>query len=105
MTTKETMNVTVGGVKLTVPVFEDAVTTHGIIQQVGERLAAIEASAARIDTQAFALQTAVSFAMDLAKLRSEIEWDNRELANALSAILKNLQKTIDEADPKPTRLG
>lgn len=99
----DSMEVTVGGVKLVVPVFQDTITTNGIIQRVNDRLAKIEAGAARIDTQAFALQTAVSFAMELADLESKAEWDNRELLNALNAILKTLHKTIDAADENAAR--
>ncbi|MBI5093212.1 MAG: cell division protein ZapA [Candidatus Hydrogenedentes bacterium] len=93
-----TMSVTVGGVKIPVPVYEDAISTNAVVQEVNARLADIEANATRIDTQAFALQTAVSFAVELTELRRQNDWDQRELLQALNALLKTLRQTLEAAE-------
>lgn len=88
----KTVRIEVGGKTVHSPIFEDVHTTRELAKQVTERLAAIERDADRIDTQAFALTAAISFAHDAAQLRAEQEADTRAILKALDDLTQRLRK-------------
>lgn len=95
--TSNRMRVEVGGVKLTVPVFQDRETTLGIVEQVNQRLAEIESKSQRIDTQAFALEAAFSFAARAAELEQNTRRETSEVLVSLTRLSASLKALLDEA--------
>ena len=92
------LRVKIGGKTVTVPVFKDEQTTLRIVDLVNRRIQNIEENSPRIDTQAFALQTAYSFAVDLARAEAAEAEDEGELVQALTKLqlaLGDVLKTFD----------
>ena len=81
----------IGGRTVKVPVFEDVHTTRELAKKVSERLAEVEKAADRIDTQTFALITAMSFAHEAEALAHERESDTEELLRRLDDVSKRLR--------------
>lgn len=82
----------IAGKKIQIPIYQDLKETQRIADLVTERIRRIEADAERIDTQAFALQTAFEFATEMLALREENDQDQRELIKALDGILAHLNQ-------------
>ncbi len=82
----------VAGVTLPVPIYQDEKTTSELIEMVNERVRDIEAQSTRIDTHAFALLAALSFAADLHETRQQREREGRELLKALRKIAESLRR-------------
>jgi len=101
--TGSTHRTKVAGVTIDLPVFKDPDTTEQLASQVTERIREIEASSKRIDTQAFALTAAVSFAAELAQAKKDHDADTAEITKALSVILARLDQLIQgyAASPPP----
>ena len=91
---RRTHRTTVAGVTLDLPLHKDPETTEQIARQVTERIREIEDNSTRIDTQAFALTAAVSFAIDLAESKADQEAETAETVKALSAILARLDEIV-----------
>jgi Cell division protein ZapA len=93
-----TISVKVAGVPLKVPVVGDEATTRRVVAGVESRFRDIEASATRIDSQAFALQTAVAYALDLEQARMHQAEQEKALARALDGILTNLRELLEASE-------
>ncbi len=81
----------IAGKTVNVPVFEDVHTTRELAKRVSQRIAEVEMVADRIDTQAFALITAMSFAHESVTLAKEQESDTEELLRRLDDLSKRLR--------------
>lgn len=92
----ETIEVKLAGRRLVVPVVGDETTTRQAAEWVNERLRHIEDESTRVDTQVFALRSALHFAAELVQLREEAEQDNRQLIKALDSIASALRGLVDE---------
>ena len=74
------IDVKIGGRTFTVPRLRDQ-----------DRLKQIEAKSPRIDTQAFAIEAAMSFALDHLEAEETLESETKEMMLALSELSKELQ--------------
>lgn len=92
--TRSTHRTQVAGVTLDLPMYRDAETTEKLAQEVTQRIREIEETSQRIDTQAFALAAAVSFAAELADAREEHRRDSADAAKSLTVILARLDEII-----------
>ena len=102
MTRRATHRTKVAGVTLDLPIHLDPDTTEGLASQVTQRVREIEASSTRIDTQAFALTAAVTFAAELAQTKTDNDRSIAEVIKALSAILGKLDDLIETCQkPRP----
>lgn len=95
----ELLDVKVAGVGIKVPVYEDRKTTLDLVQRVEARVQEIERQSKRIDTQAFALLAAVSFAREVAEVQQARNCDDQEMLSALSEIAKTLKVLTDKFTP------
>ena len=86
------VKVKLAGKTIEVPVYGDSQLTQKLAARVNQRLKEIEQRAQRIDTQAFALETALAFAAELEEVRGESEADRK----AMLAELDRLSKTVDK---------
>lgn len=90
------IEVKLGGICLSVPVYRDPHTTHRLVAEVNQRLKEIEKKSKRIDTQAFALQAALSFAAALDKAKALQEDETKNTLLELGHLSKSLQQLITE---------
>jgi len=101
----ETIEAVVGGMRLRVPVIVDAETTQSVVDRVNERLKQIQSQSTRIDTYAFSVLAAVSFAGEVEELTrrsenaqrqadKERDQETRELLSALGDINKALRNVL-----------
>lgn len=90
------IRVELGGKSIQVPVYKDRETTLALVRRVNERLAEIERDSDRIDTQAFALQAAVSFAAELQAAEQDIEAEQTQIFNHLDQLAKTVDKLVRE---------
>ena len=95
------VTVTIGGIPLRVPVSDTPDHTRALAELVNRKLHEIEAQSTRIDTQAFALLTAMSFAAELSTLKHQQAQDEREILLALSSILDNIREILEQVDQAP----
>jgi cell division protein ZapA (FtsZ GTPase activity inhibitor) len=93
-----TMQVKIGGKTVAVPIYRDEATTLRIVEKVNRRLQDIEEESPRIDSQAFALQTAFSFAADVARIESAADIEDQNLVRALSKLERALGETLRTLD-------
>ncbi len=90
------IKVQIGGKSIHVPVYRDRETTLRLVRRVNERLKAIEADSDRIDTQAFALEAALSFAAELDAAEADMEAEQTEIFNELDRLSKTVDKLVRE---------
>jgi cell division protein ZapA (FtsZ GTPase activity inhibitor) len=90
--TDETVEVTIAGSRIRVPIYIDHETTLSIADKVDRHIAEIEARASRIDTHAFALTAAFQFAA----LCEQIEAEYRATEHTLIKTLHRIRQTIYE---------
>lgn len=90
------IQVRIGGKTLKVPVYRDRRTTLRIVKRLNERLAEIEKESPRIDTQAFALEAALSFAAELDEAEESRDADSTELFNDLDVLSSTLDNLLNE---------
>jgi len=104
----ELIEVTVGRVPLKVPAVIDVATTLRVAEEVNARLKEVEGRGGRIDTYAFSLLTAMSFAAELEKTRRtlaaerkenarEREQETRDLLAVLTTIREGLRAILEKA--------
>ena len=86
MSAHGTIKVQLGRFPLEVPVLDDPQTTLELVEQVNERLKEIENQGGRVDTTAYALKTALSFAADLRRSEQERAGETKDILVALDAI-------------------
>jgi len=91
----DTVHVQIANTTLHVPVLHDPKTTQALAARVHERILAIERQSNRIDTQAFAIQAALSFAHELEDLTEANRNDVRELMLSLDKIAETLRRLLD----------
>lgn len=89
---EERTKVRIAGKSISVPIYRDRRTTLRLAKRLDERIQEIEKASDRIDTQAFALEAAISFAAELAAAEQEHE---NETTQAFID-LDRLSKTLDE---------
>jgi len=92
----ERMEVRVGGKRILVPVYGDRRTTLLLVKRLNERLEEIEKTHDRIDTQAFALEAALSFAADLADAEAEHEDETAEVFRDLDGLAQSVDALVRE---------
>ncbi len=88
------LQVKMGGKTVTVPIVKNEETTLRIVERVNQRLQDIEESSPRIDTQAFALQTAYSFAVELAQAEAAEADDQQDTLEALGRLQRSLEDVL-----------
>ena len=86
------INARIAGKSIKVPIYRDRRTTLKLIQRLNSRIQEIEKNSDRIDTQAFALQAALSFAAELADIEAEQEAETTQVFNELDALTKTLDR-------------
>ena len=91
-----TIQVKLGGRTVDVPVYKDKDSTLTLVKKVNDRLKDIEAKSVRIDTQAYALEAALSFAMEAMQHDDEKQENTRDLLVELDALEKELTRLIQE---------
>lgn len=90
------INVKIANATVSVPVYEDEETTRQIARMVTDRIQAIEESAERIDSQAFALRAAYDLAAALHDARREQQANEQHIAATLDAVATRLQHLADD---------
>ncbi len=85
----------VAKVNLRLPVYRDKQTTLAIAEEVSARVAAMEAEAGRIDSQAFALQAAFAIATELHAEKAARDADTRDLLKVLDRIAGQLARLLE----------
>ena len=93
---EERTRVRIAGKSITVPVYHDRRTTLRLIKLVDDRIKEIEKASDRIDTQAFALEAALSFAAELAEAEKAHEKETTEVFNDLDRLSKTLDELVNE---------
>jgi cell division protein ZapA (FtsZ GTPase activity inhibitor) len=88
----------VAKVNLRLPVYRDRQTTLAIAEEVSARVAAMEEQAGRIDSQAFALQAAFAYAVELHAEKAERDGDTRDLVKALDRIASQLKRLLEQSE-------
>ncbi len=97
------MEVKIGRVSLQIPVYGTEDATLRIVHELNERLKRVEAESDRIDTQAFALKVAASFAAEADDLREQADQEKRELLLALHRVSESLRALLRQAQPNDSR--
>ena len=93
---EERTKVRIAGKSITVPVYHDRRTTLRLVKLLDDRIKEIEKASDRIDTQAFALQAALSFAAELAEVEEAREQETTEMFNDLDRLSKTLDELVRE---------
>lgn len=91
----DSIEVTIAGSRITVPVYRDEATTKALAQRVSQEISAIEKASDRIDTRAFALRAAMRFAADRRDLESKHSKEIAELQVALAELSEKLADLLD----------
>jgi hypothetical protein len=94
------IKVTIARATLEVPIVDDEDTTRKLVEQINDRIAQYEAHAKRIDSVAFALQAAFSFAADLHRAKQLHTEETKEVTLALERLLQTLKEVLETA-PNP----
>ncbi len=84
------VDVRIGNRTFSVPRLKDDDTTYHIAKLLQNRIKEIEARADRIDTQAFAIEAAMSFAYELLESEETLEAETTEMMSELSKLSKKL---------------
>ncbi len=92
--------VQLGGLTLRVPEYQSVSETQSIVNEINQRLKALEASSTRVNTQAFALLTAYEYAKELLELRDELAERQGEVVRRVAEVstrVNELTRGIEEA--------
>ena len=92
------VDIKIGGSTFNVPIFKDKDTTYYIAKLVQERIKEIEKRGGRIDTQAFAVEAAMSFAFAQLDAENELEENTQELMKALSNLSTEIGSITKDFD-------
>lgn len=79
-----------------IPIIQDEKTTIDLVDQVNTVYDDIAQNASKIDTQAFAAQTALYFARELMQHNREARRDHDDMVKALNAAVERLDEMLDE---------
>lgn len=90
------IKVKLGGKSLEVPVYRDMRATQKLIERLNQRLKEIETAGGRIDTQAFALEAAYTFAAEAQRLHDDVEAERHEMVKELDRLSKAIDKLVRE---------
>lgn len=90
------MKVNLGGLNVELPGPVDAAVAQRAADEVTRRLEEAEANSTRIDTLGFALQAAMTLAIDLEQARAERDEDAVQMAKALQRIADRLQELVED---------
>lgn len=96
MSPEKQINVKLCHLTVRVPVIEDEMTTMALVDQVNDIYDEIAGSAVKVDTQAFAAQTALHFATELMRLKKESRRDYDDMVKVLDSAVGRLDEIIDE---------
>lgn len=96
MTEPDSIKLKIGRVTVSVPICSDVATTRRLAGVVTNRLDSIEEKSTVIDTQAFALQTALYFAAKLEVLKREKADEMGDILKALDKVNTTLQQLVQE---------
>lgn len=97
----EAIIVTIAGTTVQVPIIDDEETTLRLVEQVNDRIAAIEAHAKKIDTIGFAKQAAFAFAADLYRANQTHDAESREITLTLERVIQSLHDILKTAPTNP----
>ena len=100
MTQKNHLNVNIANVALSVPIHENTETTKRIVANLEAKLRQIEDQSTRVDSQAFALQLAYEYAVQLQTLQKDKEQDNKDMLIALDALQSKLHELVNRHTEK-----
>lgn len=92
------VEVRMGGLSVRVVPFGTPHDTQTIVDLVNAKLAEIEASGVKVNTQAFALEAAYEFACEAARVRQECQSADKGLAATLEEVLARIQTLRGEID-------
>jgi len=92
------INVKIGNRTFSVLRLKDEDTTYHIAKLLQQRLKIIEDRSSRIDTQAFAIEAAMSFAYDLIESEETLKAETKEMMSELSKLSKDLNYICLEFD-------
>ena len=92
---ENTVQVTIAGSRIRVPIYRDEAATKGLAQRVSQEISVIEKSSDRIDTHAFALQAAMVFAAETRDLEASHRKEVAQLQVALSELSAKLAALLD----------
>lgn len=85
-----------GRIRLRAPVYHTEEATRALAADVNRRLKEIEAKSQRVDTQAFALLAALSFAADVEDLKEAQHEETSSVLVALDQFSETLDALLDE---------
>lgn len=92
------VEVRLGGLNIRVVPFGTPQDTQTIVDTVNAKLAEIEATGVKVNTQAFALEAAYEFACDVARIRRECQSADEVLAATLEEVLSKIHALQGEID-------
>ena len=96
----DSVEVTIAGSRIRVPIYRDEATTKALAQRVSQEISVIEKSSDRIDTQAFALQAAMRFAAETKDLEASHKKDVAQLQVALDELSSKLAELLKLHSPQ-----
>ena len=91
-----TIDVTIAGARLIVPAYLGEAETRKLAAEVSRRIRDIETESETIDTHAFALKAALSFAADLVQSEEDQKEDSKDILLALDALSDGLRNVLDQ---------
>jgi cell division protein ZapA (FtsZ GTPase activity inhibitor) len=94
MTTESITRVDVNGTQLDVPMYVDHETTQALADQVTATIKTIEESSERIDTQRFALEACMKFAVDLAAEREKAATAQDEIGVQMASVNTSVESLL-----------
>lgn len=92
------IDIKIGGRTINVPILKDVDTTYYIAKLVQERIQSIEKNSGRIDTHAFAIEAAMSFAYAQIDAEDELENNTQDLMKELLNLTKDLESITKDFD-------
>ncbi|MCC6797478.1 MAG: cell division protein ZapA [Candidatus Hydrogenedentes bacterium] len=93
------VEVQIAGMNLRVPKGETADTPTALVNKVHAKLKELESRSTKVNTQAFALQAAYEFALEVAELKDAYAATESRLVESIEALherVKVLRKQIEE---------
>lgn len=94
------LTVKIGRITVSVPVHVDEEQTLRLVDRLNRKLAEIEESSTRIDSQAFAIQLAYAFAVEAEEQKAARTEDEHEVIRRLSDFHDRLREIVRESELK-----
>lgn len=92
------IDIKIGGRNFNVPILKDEDTTYYIAKLVQERIKEIEKRSQRIDTQAFAIEAAMTFAFAQLDAEEELADNTADLMKALTSLSEAIESITRDFD-------